>query len=75
MNKQEFVSSAESLANDFGKAFVENSKKVLISGALDEQTELNFGTLKALLLITAEQYHDSKHSASQQTYRNLSRGL
>jgi hypothetical protein len=55
----------------FQKAYLENVDKALRCGALDPSSEYNYGTLKAILLITAELFHDKKHKESQRTYENL----
>jgi hypothetical protein len=55
----------------FQKAYLENVDKALRCGGLDPSTEYNHGTLKAILLITAESFCDKKHKESQKNLQEF----
>lgn len=71
METQDFNEAAQELAKEFEKAYLENVRKALSCGGLDTESELNYGTLKAIALITAESFVDSRHKESMKTLKNL----
>jgi hypothetical protein len=69
MSKAEFLDSAADFETQLTNAFREHVDKALRSGALDESTELNYATLKAIAMITAESFFDGKRGSK--IYKNL----
>jgi hypothetical protein len=69
MSKAEFLDSAADFETQLTNAFREHVDKALRSGALDESTDLNYATLRAIAMITAESFFDGKRGS--EIYKNL----
>jgi hypothetical protein len=72
VNESEFIKAAENFSADlFRNAYMEKVRKALASGGLDPASELNYATLKAIGLITAESFVDDRDESARSTLVNL----
>jgi hypothetical protein len=57
MTPEEFKTASEGFAETFKTAYLENVQKAIRAGALDLESDLNYATLKAISVVTAEAFH------------------